>query len=87
MSRRKRPPGRAAIQGWVVLGEGSGGYAVLAEQPAAPGRSLDSGPAGEAVQGGIGDWRLEVDPAVRSLVVIVLDELPQGPLEVALAPK
>ena len=35
--------------------------------------------------GQVGDWNLQVDPAVRALVVVMLDERPQGPFKVALA--
>ena len=34
---------------------------------------------------GVGDWDLKVDPTVRALVVVVLDELPEHPVEMALA--
>ena len=66
-----------------VLSSGSGGDAVLVEQPTDPVRSLHPGTAVEGVNGGVGDWRLEIDPAVRARVVVVKDELPEHPVELA----
>ena len=36
-------------------------------------------------KGRVGDWDLKVDPAVRSLIVVMLDELSQYTIEMALA--
>jgi hypothetical protein len=54
----------------------SGGYTVLVEQPAEAVDSLDSARPVEPPSDEVGDWRLEVGPTVRS-VVVVLDELPE----------
>ena len=48
--------------------------------------SLYAAKALEPVLGRVGDRHLEVDPAVRAFVVIVLDELAEHAVEVALAP-
>jgi hypothetical protein len=53
------------------------------EQPAETVDSLDTVPALEALRGRVGDRNLEVDPAVRALVVVVTDELPEHPVEMA----
>jgi hypothetical protein len=53
------------------------------EQPAETVDSLDIVPALEALRGPVGDPNLEVDPAVRALVVVVADELPEHPVEMA----
>ena len=67
-------------------GYGPGRHAVLVEQPAEPVGSSESGQASERPRGRVGDWDLEVDPAVRSFMVVVIDELEEDPLEVAFAP-
>ena len=46
---------------------------VLVDQATEPVGSLDSVNAGEPPRGRIGDWDLEVDPAVRAFVVVMLD--------------
>ena len=61
------------------------GDAVLVDQAAEPVGSLDSVNAGELPKGRVGDWDLEVDPAVRALIVVMLDELPQYTVEMSLA--
>ena len=60
------------------------GDAVLVDQAAEPVGSLDSVHVGEPPKGRVGDWDLKVDPAVRSLIVVMLDELPQYTVEMAL---
>jgi hypothetical protein len=62
------------------------GDAVLVDQAAEPVGSLDCVHAGELPKGRVSDWDLKVDPAVRSLIVVLLDEVPEHPVEVALAP-
>jgi len=61
------------------------GDAVLVDQAAEPVCSLNSDHAGELPKGRVGDWDLKVDPAVRSLAVVMLDELLQRHLQVPLA--
>jgi hypothetical protein len=56
------------------------------DQAAEPVGSLDCVHAGELPKGRVSDWDLKVDPAVRSLIVVLLDEVPEHPVEVALAP-
>ena len=56
------------------------------DQAAEPVGSLESVGAGELPKGRVGDWDLKVDPAVRSLIVVMLDELLQRHVEVPLAP-
>jgi len=51
------------------------------EQAAETVGSLNAAPAAEALHCQVGDRRLEVDPAVRSLVVVVTDELPEHAVE------
>jgi hypothetical protein len=53
------------------------------DQPAETVGSLDTVPAFEPARTQVADRRLEVDPAVRSLVVVVTDELPEHPVEMA----
>ena len=60
------------------------GDAVLVDQATEPVGSLDSVHAGERPKGRVGDWDLEVYAAVRSLIVVMLDELPQYPIEMSL---
>ena len=45
--------------------------------------SLDSADALGPLLGQAGDWELEVDAAVRAFAVVVLDKLPEHPVEVA----
>jgi hypothetical protein len=40
--------------------------------------------AGERPKGSVGDWDLKVYPALRSLIVVMLDEPPQYPIEMSL---
>jgi hypothetical protein len=61
------------------------GDAVLVEQAAQPVGSLDCVHAAEIPKGRVGDWDLKVDPAVRSLIVVMLDELPEHAIEMSLA--
>jgi hypothetical protein len=58
--------------------------AVLVDQATEPVGSLDSVNAGEAPRGRIGDWDLEVDPAARAFVVVMLDELPQRTVQMSI---
>jgi hypothetical protein len=53
------------------------------DQPAETVGSLDTVPAFEPARTQVGDRLLEVGPAVRSLVVVVTDELPEHPVEMA----
>jgi hypothetical protein len=62
------------------------GDAVLVDQAAEPVGSLDSVRFGERLRGRVEDWDLKGDPAVRTLVVVVLDELVQRHPEVLRAP-
>ena len=56
------------------------GDAVLVDQATEPVGSLDPVDGGELPKGRVGDWDLKVDPAVRSLIVVMLDELPKDRL-------
>jgi hypothetical protein len=56
------------------------------EQPAETVNSLYAAHALEPALGQVGDRRVEVDPAVRALLVVVGDEFAQHPVEMALAP-
>lgn len=61
----------------------SGGDAVLAQQPAEPVGPLDPSQDGEPLQSRIGDRGAEIGTSMWSLVVVMLDELPQYPFQVA----
>ena len=61
------------------------GDAVLVGQAAEPVGSLGPVNLGELRQGRVGHWDLKVGPTVRALIVVMLDELPQYPVEVSLA--
>ncbi len=67
-------------------GKRSGSDAVLVDKPAEAVYSLYATNSFELVVGQVGDRHLEVDPAVRALAVIVLDELAKDAVEVAFAP-
>ena len=56
------------------------------EQPAETVDSLYAAQPLEPALGQVGDRYLEVDPAVRALLVVMGDELAQHPVEMALAP-
>jgi hypothetical protein len=56
------------------------------DKPAEAVNSLDAADALIPALGQVRDRYLEVDPAVRALAVVVLDELPEHPVEVAFAP-
>ena len=56
------------------------------EQPAETVDSLYAAHPLEPALGQVGDRYLEVDPAVRALLVVMGDELAQHPVEMALAP-
>jgi hypothetical protein len=45
------------------------------DQATEPVGSLEPIGAGELPKGRVGNWDLKVDPAVRSLIVVMLDEL------------
>ena len=64
----------------------SGGDVVLMDKPAEAVNSLYVAHAVEAVLAQVGDRYLEVDPAVRAFAVVVLDELAEHAVEMALAP-
>ena len=63
----------------------SGGDAVLVNKPAEAVSSPYAAHALEPALGQVRDRNLEVDPAVRALLVVVGHELPQHAVEVALA--
>ena len=54
------------------------------DKPAEPVDSLNGVSGLEPRHGRVGDWYLEVDPAVRALAVVVLDKLPQYAVGMAL---
>jgi hypothetical protein len=58
--------------------------AVLVDQATEPVGSLHPVNAGELPKGRVGDRDLKVYPAVRPLIVVMLDELPQYTIEMAL---
>lgn len=64
----------------------SGGDAVLVHQPAEPVGPLDPSQDDEPLQSRIGDRGAEIGTSMWSLVVVMLDEVPQYPFQVALAP-
>src|ERR1017187_827869 len=66
-------------------GARSGGEVVLVEQASETVGYLDTVPAFELPQDRAGDRRVEVEPAVRALMVVVGDEFAQYTVEVALA--
>ena len=67
----------------VRLSARSGGGAVLVDQPAETVGPLGTIRAFGPPRDQVGDRSLEVGPAVRALVVVVLDELPENAVEVA----
>ena len=62
---------------------GSGGEAVLVQQPAETVNALDNVPTFEPAEGQVGDRRFEVDAAVRAFLVVMGHELPQDALGMA----
>jgi hypothetical protein len=79
-----RPQGRRDAGGTAGRARDQAATRYSWTSPPSGGDSLNGVSGLEPRHGRVGDWYLEVDPAVRALAVVVLDKLPQYAVGMAL---